>query len=155
MSLNIEAVWSSPIQLRLARYGAIYECEDLEAIPKSSGVYIFGREHGDAAAPLYIGKALNLRRRIEQQLNSVRLMKGILESQIGKRFFIYCVPQLKRGQRAVRVISILEQALIAHALSEDFELLQKQGTKTPNHTIQFLGNRTSEDLAPRRMRVAS
>jgi hypothetical protein len=52
------------------------------------------------------------------------------------------------------VISILEQALIAHALSEDFELLQKQGTKTPNHTISFQGNRTSEDLAPRRMRVA-
>ena len=154
MSLNIEAVWSSPIKLRLARYGAIYECEDLDAIPSSSGVYIFGREHGDAACPLYIGKALNLRRRIEQQLNSVRLMKGILESQIGGRFLIYCVPQLKRGQRAVRVISILEQALIAHALSEDFELLQKQGTKTPNHTIRFLGNRTSEDLAPRRMRVA-
>jgi len=104
------------------------------------------------AAPLYVGKALNLRRRIEQQLNSVRLMKGILESQIGRRY--YCVPQLKRGQRAVRVIGILEQALISHALSEDFELLQKQGTKTPNHTIRFLGNRTSEDLAPRRMRVA-
>jgi len=86
--------------------------------------------------------------------NSVRLMKGILESQIGRRFLIYCVPQLKRGQRAVRVIGILEQALISHALSEDFELLQKQGTKTPNHTIRFLGNRTSEDLAPRRMRVA-
>jgi hypothetical protein len=138
----------------LARYGAIYSCDDLFNIPTASGIYIFGREHGEAAAPLYIGKALNLRRRIEQQLNSVRLMTGIREAQSGGRFVIYCVPQLKRGQRAVRVISILEQALIAHALAEDFELLQKQGTKTPNHTIRFSGNRTSEDLAPRRMRVA-
>ena len=48
MSLNIEAVWRSPIKLRLARFGAIYECEDLDGIPTSSGVYIFGREHGDA-----------------------------------------------------------------------------------------------------------
>ena len=154
MSLNIEAVWSKPLGLKVAKWGAIYECKALDEIPSLPGVYIFGREHGDAAAPLYIGKALNLRRRIEQQLNSVRLMKGILEAQIGGRFVIYCTPLLKRGQRAVRVISILERALIAHALSEDFELLQKQGTMTPNHKISFQGNRTSEDLAPRRMRVA-
>jgi hypothetical protein len=154
MSLNIEATWSQPITLRLAKSGAIYECEDPDSVPSRAGVYVFGREHGDSAAPLYIGKALNLRRRIEQQLNSVRLMTGIREAQIGGRFLIYCMPVLKRGQRIVRVISILEQALIAHALAEDFELLQKQGTKTPNHTISFQGNRTSEDLAPRRMRVA-
>jgi hypothetical protein len=154
MALNIEAVWSKPLGLKLARSGAIYHCPELFSIPMDCGVYIFGREHGEAAAPLYIGKALNLRRRIEQQLNSVRLMTGIREAQSGARFVIYCLPQLKRGQRAVRVVSILEQALIAHALSEDFELLQTQGTKTPNHTIRFAGNRTSEDLAPRRMRVA-
>ncbi len=154
MSLNIEASWSQPIRLRLARFGAIYECEDPDRIPTESGVYIFGREHGEAAAPLYIGKALNLRRRIEQQLNSVRLMTGIREAERGGRFVIYCAPQLKRGQRAIRVITILERALIAHALAEDFELLQTQGTRTPNHTIRFSGNRTSEDLAPRRMRVA-
>jgi hypothetical protein len=154
MSLNIEAIWSRPIKLKLARYGAIYECDEPDKIPTGPGVYIFGREHGDAAAPLYIGKALNLRRRIEQQLNSVKLMKGILEAQTGGRFVIYCEPQLRPGQRAVRVITILERALIGHALSVDFELLQKQGTKTPNHTIRFLGNRTSLDLAPRRMRVA-
>ena len=92
MSLNIEASWSRPLRLRLARFGAIYSCDDLECIPTDSGVYVFGREHGDAAAPLYIGKALNLRRRIEQQLNSVRLMTGIRESQSGGRFVIYCVP---------------------------------------------------------------
>jgi hypothetical protein len=163
MSLNIEAMWSRPIRLRLVNSGAIYECPELESIPPEPGVYVFGREHGECAAPLYIGKALKLRRRIEQQLNSVRLMTGIRDAQTGGRFVIYCTPLLKRGQRAVRVISILEQALIAHALSEDFELLQKQGTKTPNHTIRFQGNRVSrfqgnrvsEDLAPRRMRVAS
>jgi hypothetical protein len=75
------------------------------------------------------------------------------EAQKGGRFVIYCTPQLKRGQRAVKVISILEQALIAHAMSEDFELLQKQGTKTPNHTISFQGNHTSLELAPKNMRV--
>jgi hypothetical protein len=59
MSLNIEAAGSWPIELRLARSGAIYECADLEATPIEPGVYVFGREHGYAVAPLYIGQALN------------------------------------------------------------------------------------------------
>jgi hypothetical protein len=154
MAQRTEATWSQPIVLRLARLEAIYELEDLESISSEPGVYVFCRAYGDAVAPLYIGKALNLRRRIEQQLNSVRLMTRIRDAQAGPRFLIYCVPQLRPGQRMLRVISILEDALIAHALAEDFELLQKQGTKTPNHTIQFAGNRVSERLAPRRMRVA-
>jgi hypothetical protein len=155
MSLNIEAAWSWPLELRLARSGMIYECADLEAIPIEPGVYVFGREHGYSVAPLYIGQALNLRRRIDQQLNSVRLMKGIYEAPRGTRFLIYCVPRLKPGQKARKVIGIMENAIIAYALSEDFELLQKQGTMTPNHTISFAGNRTSQAIAPRRMRVAT
>jgi hypothetical protein len=153
MSLNIEAVWSRPLELKLVNSGAIYRCGEIESIPYEPGCYIFGRAYDDYAAPLYIGKALMLRRRIEQQLDSVRLMTGIREAQKGGRFVIYCTPLLKRGQRAVKVISILEQALIAHAMSEDFELLQKQGTKTPNHTISFQGNHTSLELAPKNMRV--
>ena len=129
MPLNIDACWSRPLELKLANSGAIYKCPELDSIPLQAGVYVFGREHGDCAAPLYIGKALNLRRRIEQQLDSVRLMTGIREAQRGGRFVIYCTPLLRPGQRAIRVISILEQALIAHAMTEDFELLQKQGTR--------------------------
>lgn len=153
MALNIEAVWSDASALRSARFGAIYQCENLQFIPKAPGVYIFCRAHGDLIAPLYIGRALNLQRRIEQQLNSVRLMTGIRDAPSGTRLLIYCVPQLKRGQKASRVVKIMESALIAHALAENFELLQKQGTKKPNHTIRFKGNRISEAIVPRRMRV--
>lgn len=155
MPLNIDARWSQPIDLRLAKAGAIYECEKLQEIPSEAGIYIFGRCHGESRTPLYIGKALNLRRRIEQQLNSVRLMTGIKEAQNGSRFLIYCVPQIKRGQRVAQVVKLLEDALIAHALAFDHELLQKQGTKRPNHTIKFSGNRVSEALAPRHMRVSA
>jgi hypothetical protein len=154
MSLNIEAGWSRPLKLKLARSGATYECDRFAEIPDVPGVYIFGREHGHSKAPLYIGRALNLRRRIEQQLNSVRLMTGIRDAQRGDRFLVYCLPRLKRGQKVKRVIRILENALIAHALAKDYELLQKQGTKIPNHTIRFKGNRTSEAIAPRHVRVA-
>jgi hypothetical protein len=107
MALNIEAVWSSPIQLRLATSGAIYECENPDEIPAEAGVYVFGREHGNFIAPLYIGKALNLRRRIDQQLNSVKLMRGIQEAERGARFLLYCTLLLKQGQKARRVIGII------------------------------------------------
>jgi hypothetical protein len=43
MPLNIEASWSRPLRLRLARFGAIYSCDDLGCIPTDSGVYFFGR----------------------------------------------------------------------------------------------------------------
>ncbi len=155
MPLNIEARWSHPIIIRLAKVGAIYECEDLHEIPSEAGIYIFGRCHGESRAPLYIGKALNLRKRIEQQLNSVRLMTGIKEAASGNRFLIYCVPKIKPGQRATQVVKLLEDALISHALAFDHELLQKQGTKRPNHTIKFSGNRASEAIAPRKMRVSA
>jgi hypothetical protein len=148
MPLNIEASWSRPLELKLARSGAIYEGEELNEIPEEAGIYVFLREHGGSKTPLYVGRAQNLRRRIEQQLNSVKLMTGIKEAQSGKRSLIYCVPQLKRKQLAARVIRIIEDALIAHALAGDYELLQKQGTKRPNHTIRFNGNRTSEAIAP-------
>jgi hypothetical protein len=94
MSLNIEAVWSRPLELKLVNSGAIYRCGEIESVPYEPGCYIFGRAYDDYAAPLYIGKALMLRRRIEQQLDSVRLMTGIREAQKGGRFVIYCTPLL-------------------------------------------------------------
>ena len=153
MPLNIEAAWSNPIKLKLARSRAIYECAKLDEIPEEPGVYVFLRDHGGSKTPLYVGRAQNLRRRIEQQLNSVKLMTGIKEAPSGKRCLIYCVPRLKRRQRAGSVIRVIEDALIAHSLAENCELLQTQGTKRPNHTIRFNGNRTSEAIAPRHMRV--
>jgi len=69
--------------------------------------------------------------------------------------YMCCEVDFKRGQPHEKVLKTLEMALIAHALAEGHELLNIQGQKWPNHTIQFNGNRTSETLAPRFMRVRS
>jgi hypothetical protein len=153
MPLNIRAEWSKPVNLKLATSGAIYEFPDLGAIPETPGVYVFGRQHGNTITPLYIGRAMKLRRRLEQQFNSVILMSRIKESETGSRFLIFCAPILKPGQKAAKVITVMEDALIANALSNGYELLQKQGLKRPSHEITFVGNRTSEGLAPRHMRA--
>jgi hypothetical protein len=153
MALKITATWSNPVVLRLAKYGAIYELPDLEQVPTGPGVYVFGRTYGETKTPLYIGRARNLRRRIEQQLNSVKLMTRIEDAANGTRFLLYCQPEPRRAVSPQRAVAIIEDGLIAHALSEGHELLQKQGTKRPNHLIHFKGNRTSEQIAPRSVRV--
>jgi hypothetical protein len=153
VSLNIEAEWGQPIPLRSARSGAIYQCPDLTTIPEGPGIYIFYREHGRQRTPFYVGRAEKLRRRIKQQFNSVKLMTSIRDAETGSRFLIYCQPRPKRGQQMKRVIRIMEEALIAHLLSENYELMQKQGVKRPSHTLKFRGNRTSEAISPRVMRV--
>jgi hypothetical protein len=151
--LNIEGVWGTPVQLRVAASGAIYECPDLDSIPASPGIYIFYRKHGERVSPLYIGRSRNIRNRIKQHLNSVKLMQAIYEAQSGSRFVIYCEPITKPGQDLDKVLRLLENALIDHAMSEGHDLRQKQGTKPAHHTISFRGNRTSEAIAGRLMRV--
>lgn len=108
MSLKITAIWSKPIPLKLARYGAIYELPDLAKIPQTAGVYVFGRQFGKSRTPLYIGKALNLQRRIEQQLNSVKLMERIEDAENGSRFLLFCQPAKRRGHSPARAVAVLE-----------------------------------------------
>jgi hypothetical protein len=85
MPLNIEASWSKPVQLTVATAGAIYRCDDLECLPDAPGVYVFYRKHGDRISPLYVGKTRNVRKRVVQHLDSVRLMTAIYESEAGGR----------------------------------------------------------------------
>jgi hypothetical protein len=153
MPLNIEACWSKPVRLTVATAGAIYVCDELDRLPAAPGVYIFYRKHGERIEPLYIGKSGDVRNRVFQHLDSVRLMTAIYESQAGGRYVICCEPKVKSGQKMSRILGVLENALIDYAMAEGYELRQKQGTKRPNHQIKFIGNRTSEALVPRQMRV--
>jgi len=157
MSLNIDATWYKPLVLKDGNAdNLIYSCPKFDSVPEAAGVYIFGREYGDAIFPLYIGRSTNLRLRLEQHLeHSVRLMNNIQKAPAGTRFFLFCTVSLKRGQKEESVLQTLESALISHALAEGHQLLNEQGTRRPNHTIRFKGNRTSEAIAPRFMRVRS
>lgn len=156
MALTINATWSKPLPLiDGSSENLIYKIAQLEAIPSTTGVYIFARSYGDNAVPLYVGQADNLKARIVQQLNNLKLMKGLQKMPNGNRMLLYCEAKIARGQDRKKVLAILENALIDHALSAGHELLNKQGTKRPTHQIKFSGNRMSEKLAPRNMLIRS
>jgi hypothetical protein len=152
--MKISVVWKDPVELQDgAKQQMIYACPDLEALPYDPGVYVFGRRHGDNLAPLYIGQAENIRSRIRQQLNNLKLMKGVESAENGRRILMFGVLSSRRGQSLPKILDILETSLIQAALANGYELLNKQGTKRPTHMISSSGSRWHHDVIGRNVRV--
>jgi len=146
--MDLEVRWLSPFNLVKSRTNLIYEVENFEEIPEAPGIYVFGRAHGDSVSPLYIGKAVNLCSRIEQQLNNVKLMRAIENAPNAYRVLYVAEFIGKGGQGADKAISVIEAAFISAAMVEGFELINVKGTKTLAHTISSTGNREARSWLP-------
>jgi hypothetical protein len=88
--MKIEASWSQPLPLIKDKSGELIYTLDLDDLPTEPCVYVFGRKHGKAVVPMYIGETLSLRGRIKNHLRSVPLMRSIERAPTGARFLIYC-----------------------------------------------------------------
>ena len=146
--MDLEVRWESPFDLFRSKSDLIYEVEDFESLPDGPGVYVFARVHGESVCPLYVGKALSLRKRIDQQLNNLRLMRAIERSPKGSRRLYAGEFIGKGGQSVAKAISVVESALISTAMVEGFELINVQGTKTLAHSITSTGNREARSWLP-------
>ncbi len=143
--MEIDIFWQRPLSLVDGTHeNRVYTPEDESPINDCPGVYVFARKHGDRIIPLYIGKANNLAVRVSQQLNTVKLMKGIENSPHGKRLLILGELQRKPGQVIEKALRIAESALIEHSLSQGFGILNKKGTSRPTHSVYFSGNKESK-----------
>jgi len=152
--LKIDLKWDKPVRLKDgSKTNQIYAIRNLDRIPNRAGVYIFARSFGRSIAPLYVGQASRVRKRIDDQLNNVRLMMGVKNAQAGRRILLVAHLKLHPGQQEKKVLDIVESALIKHALAEGYELLNKQGVKTSVHVIKSKGNTSSKQVAPLRMLV--
>jgi hypothetical protein len=116
------------------RQGQIYAV-DLERLPTSAGVYVFARRWGSSFEALYVGKANNIRSRIPQQLNNVRLMQHIWNARSGARVVIIGEFIARGGQRLPISLPLIEKALIRHFLSEGHDLVNVQGTTLRQHEV--------------------
>jgi hypothetical protein len=155
--MHLELQWHKALWLQAGRDedNCIYKLtdDDLESIPRNPGVYVFGRCFNDQISPLYIGQAGNLFSRIRGQFNNLRLMKGIQQAQIGYRSLIYAQFFPKPGQQVPKSLDIIESALIEHALTAGYTLLNKQGVKTRTHQITFGGAREGTHTFQKDMHV--
>lgn len=144
MAFNLKLKWHRPVKLREGNASdpLFYMCDHLSEIPMRCGAYIFGRQFGEQVEPIYIGKAKDLRKRVLQHLEgNVPLMKAIMLAKNGARVILACELFVKQGQKQERCLDVLERTLIRLALAQGHELLNVQGVKTPNHTLDFGGAR--------------
>jgi excinuclease UvrABC nuclease subunit len=135
--MDLRLTWHKPVQLRKARAGStsIYDL-DLTKAPAKPGVYIFMRRFGKKLSPLYVGKAGNLRVRMGQQLNALKLMKGIQNAAIGRRAVVFGEFVARPGQKEGKCLLMIEKALIRHFLSEGHDLLNVLGARiTTRHVV--------------------
>lgn len=143
MAINLN--WTGPFKLvDGSRENLIYAIKNASNIPEGPGVYVFSRLHGDTVEPLYIGKAMDVRKRIPQHLkNNVSLMKKMQNKKktpIGQRVLYVGVLGDHKGMPADKAIEVAERALISAAIVEGYELLNQQGTKTSVYTIKASGS---------------
>jgi hypothetical protein len=144
--MKITVTWHRPITLQDASdsvQNLIYSCSELDSLTEEPGVYIFARRFGKSLEPLYVGKGTSLRSRIRQQLNNVRLMRGIQNNpKVGSRVLTLGTLSPRPGQKLTSVLKIVESALIEEFINDDHDLLNKQGTVIRADTVNFRGNRT-------------
>lgn len=126
---------------------------DLVKVSESSGVYVFGRRWGDSFEALYVGKALDIRSRINGQLNNVRLMSHIRDAKVGNRVLVAGVIKAKGGQKIEKGLTLVEKALIRHFLSAGDDLVNPQGTLLRRHVVY--SNQTPRWLVPKEMYLDS
>lgn len=151
--MKIKIHWTTALTLR-ADPQLIHSPSVLESVDDVPGVYVFARKYGSRVTPLYVGKALNLKGRIKQQLNNLRLMRQIQDwEKNGARVLLLGYLKVHGSQDVGTALDVIERALIEHGLAEGHPLVNVQGTRTPFHTLSFTGNRMSEQVAPRQMFV--
>ena len=152
--MNIDVFWHSPIYLKDGRKDhLIYSAGNLGKFEGIPGVYMFCRVYDGDLIPLYIGKANDLKYRIERQLNTTKLMRTIQDSPSGKRVLVLGEFECKPGQKQDKCISMVEKALIEHALADGCELVNQQGTKRPYDAIEFRGNSMAKAFTEQKMYV--
>ena len=138
--MDLEIKWHQPVELiDGSRDALILKLRNLDKVFAGAGVYMFCRRFDSKLSPLYIGKSINIQKRIKQHLNSVKMMKGIETSQKGEKVLVVGELIPKSGQQIEKVIGIIETLLIEKALVAGFSLLNESGTKRPTHQISFNG----------------
>lgn len=137
MKLRVE--WGRPVQLKDASRDNMIYGIDLARVTSGSGVYIFGRKWGSQFEALYVGKAGNVRSRINGHLNNLRLMQHLRNAKTGKRIVLAGRLLTRQGQQLGKSMALTERALIRYFLSEGHDLVNKQGTRLRRHELESSG----------------
>jgi len=146
--MDIHITWYPPLSLSGGNPADLrYTVDGIEAWEDCPGVYMFCCWDHESVIPLYIGRAKNIYERIREHLDATTLMRRIANGPQGDKVLVLgeYIPQ--PGQSSEKALAIVEKALIDHAFTEGYALLNQAGTKTPTHAARFSGfQRTKQVL---------
>jgi hypothetical protein len=134
--MDLHLRWVKPLPLSDGKRDGLIYTADIDDVPETGGVYVFGRAYGSNFEALYVGKSDNVRGRIYHQLNNVRLMQHLKQARSGARYLLAGVFEARPGQQEDRSLRIIERALIRHFLSEGHDLVNKQGARLRQHSVK-------------------
>jgi hypothetical protein len=133
--MELALQWYKPLPLKIDNDGGGIYTVSLDNIPTVPGIYFFLRTHGNKSEVLYVGKADQLRLRVKQQLNNLKLMKGIERAATGKRLLAFAKFIPKQAQQQKKALKRMETAYIRHYLADGHKLINIQGTKIKKDSI--------------------
>jgi len=137
MKLHVE--WMRPISLKDATAQNLIYSMDLNKLPEAAGIYVLGRRFGKDREALYIGRANDIRGRVKQQLNNLRLMQHLKNAKAGRRFILAGRLIARPGHQLDKCLPLLERALIRYFLSEGHDLVNQHGTRIRRHEVVSSG----------------
>ena len=138
MKLHIE--WTKPVVLKDASREKLIYKADLEKLPSSPGIYMFGRRWGRGQfEALYGGKANKIKGRVKGHFNNLRLMQHLKSTKNGKRIILAGKIVTKPGQQLGKCLMLIERGFIRFFLSSSLSVLQSSASLSPcpsiSHTI--------------------
>jgi hypothetical protein len=123
----------------------------LSKILETPGIYVFARRFDKTITPIYVGKALNLKNRIKQQFNNLRLMSAIQDGPSGEIVLLVGQVTPATESKIKRALKIAERTHIEQAMTAGHELLNIQGTRSKHDVVEIKGTKSHTHPFPRTM----
>jgi hypothetical protein len=139
--------WQEPIAVTRHKHLLFSKNEIPASVEERSGIYFFSRVHGNTIEPFYIGRSINVRKRLRDHLGSAKITEVLREVEEiktvrkGARWFSFGYLMPSKGSRDVdKVLALAERYLIRQALADGHTLINDHGTKFKTHDISFTGS---------------
>src|SRR6266568_1689525 len=128
--MDMHITWYPPLPLSGGNPADLrYTVDGIKAWEDCPGVYMFCCWDHERVIPLYIGRAKNIYERIRQHVETTRFMRRIENDPRGDKVLVLGEYMPRPGQSREWALKMAETALIAHAFTEGYTLLNQAGTQ--------------------------
>ena len=121
--MRIQLLWNTPIILGSSTtLRETMKNFDLKELPTSAGIYMFYRQMKNGSQEvLYIGQTTNIRSRMKDHFNSLKLVEWLEDTQQGSKMLVFA--DIKTRGDLAYALNQAEKSLIQHFSDNEHPLL--------------------------------